>query len=113
MGVVRRQAPLRGEVWIVDLEPTIGREIQKVRPCVVVSPDPMNRFLRTCTVVPLTSGSRPAPFRVPAAFAGKAGFLLPEQMRTVDWGRLKSRAGEIEDKTLHALLRILREMFED
>lgn len=113
MGVVRRALPRRGDVWIVDLEPTVGREIQKIRPCLVVSPDAMNRSLRTYTIVPLTSGSRAAPFRVATRFQGKDGFLLPEQMRTTDLARMKSRMGEIDQITLKRMLAILRDMFEE
>lgn len=111
--MVSRKHPLRGEVWIVDLEPTVGREIQKVRPCLVISPDSMNRFLPTCIVMPLTSGSRPAPFRTPLHFRDKDGFLLAEQIRTVDRSRLKSKWGVIDDPSLNQALNVLREMFEE
>lgn len=73
----------------------------------------MNRFLRTYTVMPLTSGSRPAPFRAATNFDGKIGFLLAEQLRTVDLARLKTKVGEIDDATLKQALAILRDMFEE
>lgn len=109
--MVKRSLPRRGDVWIVDLEPVVGREIQKIRPCLIVSPDSMNRFLRTFTVMPLTSGSRPASFRVPSRFGGKDGFLLAEQLRTTDLARMRTRLGEIDEETLEAALALLREMF--
>jgi mRNA interferase MazF len=111
--VVKRPLPRRGDVWITDLEPTVGREIRKARPCLVVSPDAMNRFLRTYTVMPLTSGSRAAPFRIPTRFAGKDGFLLAEQLRTADLVRLKVKIGEIDKETLKRALAVLRDMFEE
>jgi mRNA interferase MazF len=106
-------APVRrGEVWITELDPTVGREIQKTRPCLVVSPDSMNRFLDTVTVMPLTSGSRAAPFRVPVRFRGKDGLLLAEQLRTVDRLRLVSKLGVLTAEDLSSALAVLREMFE-
>lgn len=113
MGMVRLPLALRGEVWVTELDPTIGREIQKTRPCLIVSPDAMNRYLDTVTIMPLTSGSRPAPFRVPTVFDGRKGFLLAEQLRTADRHRLRSKLGRIDAKTLVAALAMLRDMFED
>jgi mRNA interferase MazF len=113
MGVVRLPLALRGEVWLMELDPTVGREIQKTRPCLVVSPDSMNRHLETVTVMPMTSKSRPAPFRVPVRFRETDGFLLAEQLRTTDRHRLRRRVGTIDKPTLVAALRILREMFEE
>lgn len=103
----------RGEVWLAALDPTIGREIQKTRPCVVVSPDEMNAHLRTAIVAPMTTGSRPAPFRVPVKFKGKDGLILPDQMRTLDKTRLVKRLGRVDAATLRALLGVLGEMFAD
>ncbi len=103
----------RGEVWLAALDPTLGSEIRKTRPCLVVSPDELNRHLRTVTVVPMTSGSHPAPFRVPANFGGKEGLLLADQMRTLDRRRLVKRLGDVEADTLAAMLSVLREMFAD
>lgn len=111
--MVRRPAVRRGDIWLVELDPTVGREIQKTRPCLVVSPDSMNRHLATFTVMPLTSGSRPAPFRVPTRFKGKGGFLLAEQLRTVDLVRLVKQLGEVEPATLAEALAVLRDMFEE
>ncbi len=101
----------RGEIWLAALDPTVGSEIQKTRPCLVASPDELNGQLRTAIVIPMTTGSRPAPFRVPVRFKGKDGLILPDQMRTIDRARLVKRLGRVEPDTLAAVLRILSEMF--
>jgi mRNA interferase MazF len=103
----------RGDVWLAALDPTVGREIRKTRPCVVVSPDELNAHLDTAIVAPMTTGSRPAPFRVPLTFKGKAGLILPDQMRTLDTARLVKRLGRLDAPTLRALLAVLGEMFAD
>ena len=102
---------MRGEVWLAALDPTVGSEIQKTRPCVVVSPAEMNDYLRTVTVAPMTTGSRPAPYRVAARFRGKDGLIVLDQVRTLDKIRLVQRLGILDDGTLHLALRALREMF--
>jgi mRNA interferase MazF len=101
----------RGEVWLAALDPTVGSEIQKTRPCVVISPDEMNAHLRTAIVAPMTTGSRAAPFRVAVTFKGKQGLILPDQMRTLDKARLVKRLGRVDAATLRALLGVLGEMF--
>lgn len=101
----------RGEVWLAALDPTIGSEIQKTRPCVIVSPDELNAHLRTAIVAPMTTGSRLAPFRVAVKFKGKDGLILPDQMRTLDKERLVKRLGRVDAATLRALLSVLGEMF--
>lgn len=101
----------RGEIWLAALDPTIGSEIQKTRPCLVVSPDEMNAHLRIAIVAPLTTGSRPAPFRVAVTFKGKSGLILPDQMRTIDRDRLVKRMGRVDAQTLRAVLDVLAEMF--
>lgn len=101
----------RGEVWLVALDPTVGREIQKTRPCVVVSPPEINDHLRTVLVAPMTTGSRPAPFRVQVRFNGKTGLILLEQLRAVDATRLTKRLGVVDDSTLLRSLSILQAMF--
>lgn len=103
----------RGEVWLAALDPTVGSEIQKTRPCLVVSPDEMNAHLRTALVAPMTTGSRPAPFRVAVTFRGKSGLVLPDQMRTIDRARLVKRLGRIDAQTLRAVLEVMAEMFAD
>lgn len=103
----------RGEVWLVALEPTIGSEIQKTRPCLIVSPDQMNDHLRTVIVAPLTSGSRPARFRVAVHFKAKDGLILLDQLRTVDKTRLVKRMGKLDAATFTKSLVVLTEMFGD
>ena len=103
----------RGEVWLVALDPTVGTEIQKTRPCVIVSPDALNASLRRKIVAPLTSRSHPAPFRVPVNFRRKPGLVLLDQIRTVDRARIVTRLGSIDGATLGAVLALLRTMFEE
>ncbi len=103
----------RGEVWLVSLDPAIGSEIRKTRPCVVISPPELHDNLRTVIVAPMTTGSRPAPFRIPVTFQGKSGLILLDQIRTVDKGRLVKVAGVIADETLRVALKGLREIFAD
>jgi mRNA interferase MazF len=98
---------------LINLDPTVGREIQKTRPCVVVSPPEINEHLSTILVAPMTSGSRPAPFRVATTFGGKSGLMLLEQIRVVDGGRLVKKIGQIERLTLSAALAVLRSLFSE
>ena len=101
----------RGDVWLATLDPTVGGEIQKTRPVVIVSPDELNLRLRTLIVAPMTTGSRPAPFRIAVRFDGKAGLILADQIRAVDRARLVRRLGRVDARTLAPLLRVLEEMF--
>jgi len=94
----------RGEIWLAALDPTIGGEIRKTRPCVIVSPAEMHDYLRTVIVAPMTTGSRPAPFRIPVAFEGKKGLILLDQIRTLDKRRLAKQLGAVTPKTLSATL---------
>lgn len=106
-------AVARGEVWLAALDPTVGSEIQKTRPCLIVSPAEMHDYLRTITVVPMTTGSRPAPYRIPAEFQGKNGLILLDQIRTLDKQRLVRRLGAVAPHTLRLTLAALRETFEE
>ena len=103
--------PQRGDIWLAALDPTVGSEIHKTRPCVVVSPPEMNQHLRTVIVAPMTTGSRPAPFRVPISFQRKSGLILLDQLRTLDRQRLVKRVGTARPTTLAALLAALQAMF--
>jgi len=105
--------PARGEVWLVALDPTVGTEIQKTRPCVIVSPPEINDYLRVVLVAPLTSGSRPAPFRVATTLEGKAGLMLLEQIRAIDVARLVKKIGALDRLTLHSALAVLRALFAE
>lgn len=104
---------VRGEVWLAALDPTVGREIQKTRPCVIMSPPEMHNYLRTVTVAPMTTGSRPAPYRVPLKFLGRNGLILLDQLRTLDKQRLVRRLGAVNDRRFSLALSALREMFEE
>ena len=101
----------RGDVYLVSLNPARGGEIQKIRPCVIVSPDELNAYLRTFIVAPLTTGSHTYPFRVPCRFEGRAGYVVLDQIRAVDQGRLVRRLGKLSSSTLRQALAILQEMF--
>ncbi len=103
----------RGDVWLVALDPTVGIEIEKTRPCVILSPPEMHDYLRTVMVAPMTTGSRPAPFRIPVTFQRKTGLILLDQLRTVDKSRLVKRAGGLSERTVADSLRTLREVFAD
>ncbi|KVF94858.1 growth inhibitor PemK [Burkholderia vietnamiensis] len=104
---------MRGEVWLVALDPTLGSEIQKTRPCVVVSPPEMHDHLRTIIVAPMTSKGHPAPFRIPVTFKRKQGLILLDQIRAVDKVRLVKKEGVVADKTLLDTLRTLQEVFAE
>ena len=101
----------RGEIWLAALDPTLGSEIQKTRPCVVVSPPEMNEHLRTVVVAPMTTGSRTAPFRIPIVFQRKSGLILLDQLRTLDRQRLVKRLGVLKPETLARVLDALHAMF--
>lgn len=101
----------RFEVYMVSLDPAVGREIRKTRPCLVVSPDELNEHLATFIVAPLTTGSHPYPFRVPCRFAGKLGHVVLDQLRTIDRERLVRKAGRVSPAILERTLAILQEMF--
>jgi mRNA interferase MazF len=103
----------RGEIWLVNLDPTIGSEIKKSRPCVVVSPPELNDHLRTVIVAPMTSKGFAAPFRVPLTHAGTKGLILLDQVRTVDKVRLAKKLGAVSAKTLSAALSTLQEVFAE
>jgi mRNA interferase MazF len=103
----------RGDIWLVNLDPTIGSEIQKTRPCVVISPPEIHDYLRTVMVAPMTTGSHPAPFRIAVTHAGKKGPILLDQVRTIDKARLVKRSGSLKAATLSATLAKLREVFEE
>ena len=101
----------RFDVYRVNLEPTVGREIQKMRPCLVISPDEMNRYIATVIVAPMTTKGRAYPTRVHCNFQGKQGQIVLDQIRTVDRSRLIGRLGRISRRTQIEVLSILGEMF--
>jgi mRNA interferase MazF len=103
----------RGEIWLVNLDPSVGSEIQKSRPCVVVSPAELNDTLRTVIVAPMTSKGFVAPFRVPVTHAGTKGQIVLDQLRTVDKLRLVKKLGAVSAKTLTSVLVTLQEVFAE
>ena len=109
MGVVKSVRQF--QVYLVTLGPTRGSEIRKTRPCVVVSPDEMNRHIRTVIVAPMTTTSRDYPTRVAVRFQGREGHVVLDQIRTVDKSRLVKKLGELPVKTAQEVAGILVEMF--
>jgi mRNA interferase MazF len=110
MAVVER-APRRDEVWLVDLDPTLGAEIQKTRPCLVISPDEINKNLDTIIVAPMTTTIRSYPSRVQVRFQGKNGQIALDQMRSVDRQRLVRRLGSVAESIAQSASAALVEMF--
>ena len=106
-------AVARGDIHLVGLDPTVGSEIKKTRPCVVVSPDDLNQHLRTVIVAPMTTGGQAYPWRVPCRFQQRAGFVALDQVRTVDSDRLLKRLGRLSAATTTAVLDTLQEMFAE
>lgn len=105
--------PKRGDIWLTRLALAEGRELRKTRPCLVVTPNSMNGPLGTVAVVPMTTGNRPASFRVSSAFRGVPGLLLGDHIRSVSKSRLIKRIGAIDEQTLFRILAMLREMFDE
>ena len=103
----------RGDVHLVRLDPTLGTEIQKTRPCVIVSPDELNAHLRTVIVAPLTTGGRAYPWRIRCRFQQRSGYVVLDQLRTVDRERLVKRLGTVPGQTLTEVLVALQEMFAE
>ena len=103
--------PQRDEVWLVTLDPTQGVEIQKTRPCLVISPDEMNQHLQTVIIAPMTTVTRPYPTRVLIRFRGKRGQVALDQLRAVDRQRLVRKLGKVSASTAQAASATLLEMF--
>ncbi|PWF47823.1 type II toxin-antitoxin system PemK/MazF family toxin [Massilia glaciei] len=102
---------VRGDIWLVNLDPTVGSEIKKARPCVIISPPEIHDFLRTAIIAPMTTGSRAAPFRIPVIHGGKKGLILLDQMRAIDKVRLISKLGALNKISLDLTLQTLQEVF--
>src|SRR5881396_2559884 len=109
MGMVIR----RFDVYLVGLDPTVGSEIRKTRPCLVVSPDELNHHLRTVIVAPMTSGGPAYPWRVPCRFQRRSGFVVLDQLRTIDRERLTRRLGRLSPDAVAKVLRRLQELFAE
>jgi mRNA interferase MazF len=101
----------RFDVFLVNLDPTIGHEIKKTRPCLIISPNEMNRFIATIIIAPITSKGRDYPSRVDCTFQGIKGQIVLDQLRTVDKLRLVKRLGAISGNTQQKVLQVLNEMF--
>jgi mRNA interferase MazF len=101
----------RFDVYLINLDPTVGSEIQKTRPCLVISPDEMNRFIKTVIVAPMTTKGTSYPTRVSCKFQGKQGQVVLDQIRTIDKTRLVRRLGKIDKQTQAEVLSVLSEMF--
>jgi mRNA interferase MazF len=101
----------RFEVYLVNLDPTVGSEIKKTRPCLVVSPDEINHNIRTVIVAPMTTRGQAYPTRVACRFKGKNGQIVLDQIRTVDQKRLLKKMGQLDGNTSESVLDVLQEMF--
>ncbi|RPJ20717.1 MAG: type II toxin-antitoxin system PemK/MazF family toxin [Chloroflexi bacterium] len=109
MGMVAK----RFDVYLVNLDPTVGREIKKTRPCLVISPDEMNQHIATVIIAPMTTQGRSYPTRISCRFQGKDGQIVLDQIRTVDKIRLVKKLGQINTATQKAVLALLAEMFAE
>jgi mRNA interferase MazF len=103
----------RFDVYLVSLDPTVGREMQKTRPSIIVSPDVMNRLLGTVIVAPMSTRIRTFPYRVSCRFQGKPGQIALDQLRTVDKVRLVKRLGQVSLPVQKAVLAALAELFAE
>jgi mRNA interferase MazF len=102
----------RFDVFLVNLDPTLGHEIQKTRPCAIISPDEMNHNIGTVIIAPMTTKGRHYPTRVDCTFQGRAGNIVLDQIRTVDKGRLVKNLGHLSLSTGDRILEVLAEMFQ-
>lgn len=109
--MVNQSAVRRFDVFLISLDPTKGSEIKKTRPCVVISPDEMNRHIRTVIIAPMTSTLKSYPTRVTTIFQGKQGQIVLDQIRTVDKQRLVKKLGGISISSQSTVLNTLQSMF--
>ena len=103
----------RFDVFLVNLDPTVGHEIKKSRPCLVISPDEMNKYISTVIVAPMTTKGRDYPTRISCVFQGKEGQIVLDQIRTVDKVRLVGHLGKIDTETQVKVFSILSELFSE
>jgi mRNA interferase MazF len=101
----------RFDVYLINLDPTVGSEIQKTRPCLIISPDEMNRHVRTVIVAPMTSATKDYPTRVNFRFKRKEGQIVLDQIRTIDKKRLIKKLGSIDAKTQLEVISVLQRLF--
>ena len=102
---------LQFDVWLIDLDPTKGSEVRKLRPCVIVSPNGMNNNLNTVIIAPLSHSNKNYPSRIPSLFKKDPGQIMLDQIRCVDKLRLTKKMGSIDDNTSSDVLKLLRTMF--
>ncbi|MBU0480900.1 MAG: type II toxin-antitoxin system PemK/MazF family toxin [Proteobacteria bacterium] len=103
----------RFDVFLVNLDPTVGHEIKKTRPCLVISPDEMNRNISTMIIAPMTTKGRSYPTRIPCSFQGRSGQIILDQIRTIDKERLVKKLGVISKSARAKTLRVLQELFAE
>lgn len=101
------------DVFLISLDPTIGHDIRKVRPCLIISPDEMNRHIQTVIIAPMTSQSHAYPSRVPVRFQNKNGWIVLDQIRAVDKRRLIRKLGHLNQKTIRRIKAVIKEMLVD
>lgn len=114
MGVVERHLSVsRFDVYLINLDPTLGSEIRKTRPCLIISPNEINRTIATFIVAPMTTVSKPYPTRISCTFQGKNGFIVLDQIRTVDKTRLVKKLGKIDVTIQQHVLDVLAQLFAE
>jgi mRNA interferase MazF len=101
------------EVWLISLDPTIGHEINKIRPCLIISPNEINHNLETLTIAPMTTKSHDYPTRVELKFDEKTGWIIIDQIKTIDKKRLIKKFGKIDEKTINKVKMVIKETFVD
>ena len=101
----------RLEVYLVNLDPTVGSEIKKTRPCLIISPDEMNSYIRTVIIAPMTTAGKDYPTRIPCTFQRKKGHIVLDQIRTIDKSRLINMLGTIDAKTQLDVINVLQQLF--
>ena len=101
----------RFDVFLINLDPTVGSEIQKTRPCLIISPDEMNRYIRTVIVAPMTSAGKGYPTRISCTFKKKKGQIVLDQLRTIDKTRLIKKLGSINSETQVEVISVLQRLF--
>ena len=101
----------RFDVFLINLDPTVGHEIKKTRPCLIISPDEMNQYISTVIVAPLTTKGRNYPTRIQCTFRGKRGQIVLDQIRTIDKNRLVKKLGKVNKKVQMRVIQVLQEMF--
>jgi len=101
------------DVWLISLDPTVGHEIKKTRPCVIISPDEMNSHIQTLIIAPMTTKSHSYPTRIPLEFAGRKGFVVLDQIRTIDRNRLVKFLGKVPELIIRRIKNTIKEMLVD